>query len=355
MVENYGINRFYTCLTRMQREYDKYARQNGMRAKTREEFLGWKEKTKAKLIRMLGMDRMEMCNIKPIVAERVAIDEDIIREKVIIQTEPDVWMPMYILIPESCRNNKNAQCYIAPCGHQGAGKYSVAGVRDIPEVAEAIDKYNYDYGLQIAKRGYVAICPDCRGFGERRDIAKQGSEFFMEGSCYNLAHIAESLGMTVIGMNTWDLFRLIDYIEERDEWDSTNISCLGFSGGGMQALWLAALDERIKKVVISGYMYGFKDSHLYLNNNCSCNYVPRLWEKVDMGDIAALIAPRKLIIQSCSEDHLNGPRGMDNVNEQIDIIRKAYDFFDAKDNLIHDVYPGEHKWHSEKLDEYLAM
>ena len=62
MVENYGINRFYTCLTRMQREYDKYARQNGMRAKTREEFLGWKEKTKAKLIRMLGMDRMEMCN-----------------------------------------------------------------------------------------------------------------------------------------------------------------------------------------------------------------------------------------------------------------------------------------------------
>ena len=27
--------------------------------------------------------------------------------------------------------------------------------------------------MQLAKRGYVAICPDCRGFGERRDEALQ--------------------------------------------------------------------------------------------------------------------------------------------------------------------------------------
>lgn len=355
MAVNYGINRFYTCLTRMQREYDKYARQNGMHAKTQEEFLGWKEKSKAELIRLLGMDRMEMCNIKPIVAEKVVVEGNITREKVIIQTEPDVWMPMYILIPEECRGNRQAQCYIAPCGHQGGGKYSVAGVRDIPEVSAAIDKFNYDYGLQIAKKGYVAICPDCRGFGERRDEAKQEDQYFLEGTCYNVAHMAESLGMTAIGMNTWDLFRLIDYIEERDEWDSVNISCLGFSGGGMQTLYLAALDERVKKAVISGYMYGFKDSHLYLNNNCSCNYVPHLWEKLDMGDIAAMIAPRKLIIQSGIDDHLNGPRGIDNVNEQVAIIKEAYSLFKAQDNLLHDVYPGGHMWHNDRLDEYLAM
>lgn len=354
-MENYGISRFYTCLTRMQREYDKYARQDGMNAKTKEEFLGWREKTKSELIRMLGMDRMEMCNIKPIIAEKTVIEGNITREKVIIQTEPDVWMPMYILIPEECHNNKSAKCYIAAAGHQGGGKYSVAGIRSIPEVAAAIDKFNYDYGLQLAKKGYVAVCPDPRGFGERRDIAKQDEEFFILGSCYNLAHMAEPLGMTVIGMNTWDLFRLIDYIEERDEWDSSDVSCLGFSGGGMQALWLAALDERVKKVIISGYMYGFKDSHLYLNNNCSCNYVPHMWEKVDMGDVAAMIAPRKLIIQSASEDHLNGPRGMDNVYEQVNIIKQAYSLLDANECIRHDVFPGEHQWHSENLDEYLAM
>lgn len=355
MSENYGITRFYTCLARMQREYDKYARQDGMNAVTREEFLGWKEKTKAMLIRLLGLDRMEMCNIKPIVAEKVRLDGGITREKVIIQTEEDVWMPMYILIPDECAGNSNAKCYIAMCGHQGGGKYSIAGCADIPQVKEAIDRFNYDYGLALAKQGCVAICPDCRGFGERRDMAKQGDEFFLEGTCYNLAHMAEPLGMTVAGMNTWDGFRLIDYIEERGEWDTDDIACVGFSGGGMQAMWLGALDERVKKVIISGYMYGFRDAHLYLNNNCSCNYVPHLWEHVDMGDIAAMIAPRRLIIQSGLDDHLNGPGGIDNVNKQVDIIKKAYSLFDAGDNMRHDVFPGGHMWHNEHLSEYISM
>lgn len=44
MSENYGITRFYTCLARMQREYDKYARQDGMNAVTREESLDGKRR-----------------------------------------------------------------------------------------------------------------------------------------------------------------------------------------------------------------------------------------------------------------------------------------------------------------------
>lgn len=48
---------------------------------------------------------------------------------------------------------------------QRTGKYSVAGVRGYPPIDENIDHYHYDYGLQLAKLGYVAACPDCRGFG----------------------------------------------------------------------------------------------------------------------------------------------------------------------------------------------
>ena len=49
----------------------------------------------------------------------------------------------------------------------------------------------------------------------------------MRGTCFYLAHMAEPLGMTVAGMNTWDLMRLIDYLEERGEWNTEHLGCVG--------------------------------------------------------------------------------------------------------------------------------
>ena len=147
--------------------------------------------------------------------------------------------------------------------------------------------------------------------------------------------------------------RLIDYVEERGEWRTDDLGCVGFSGGGLQTLYLAALDDRVRRAVISGYLYGFKDSLLELNGNCSCNYVPGLWKAFDMGDIASLIAPRPLVIQSGCSDHLNGPRGIKNADEQVEIIRSAYRLNGAEDRLIHHHYEGGHQFHEEDLKEDL--
>lgn len=45
---------------------------------------------------------------------------------------------------------------------------------------------------------------------------------------------------------TWDLMRLIDYVAARGAWSLRELGCVGFSGGGMQTLYLAALDERVR-------------------------------------------------------------------------------------------------------------
>lgn len=55
-------------------------------------------------------------------------------------------------------------------------------------------------------------------------------------------------------------------------WSLRELGCVGFSGGGMQTLYLAAPDERVRWALISGYLYGVRDALLTLNNNCSCNY-----------------------------------------------------------------------------------
>ncbi|MGL6174168.1 MAG: dienelactone hydrolase family protein [Cellulosilyticaceae bacterium] len=338
---------YYTCMEQLIEVFEREGRKKKLVAHTLSEFESWKLEVRELLIQLTGINKMQWCELKTQVIERVELEE-FIREKVLLQVEPHVWMPVYVLYPHSIEKGVKRPCVIAAHGHLGAGKYAVAGRVDIPSVKEKIEHYNYDYGVQLVKEGYIVFCPDARGFGERRESTKQTDqvEDFITSTCSQLSNMALPLGRTVAGMCTWDLMRLIDYIETRIECDLDKLGCVGFSGGGMQTLWLAALDERIKCGVTSGYFYGYKDALLKLSGNCACNYVPHLWEYIDMGDLAALIAPRPLLIQSAQSDKLNGERGLENVLEQMNILKQAYSLFEQVDDLEHDVVEGGHKWHT---------
>lgn len=347
------ITACYGTLPSMLRKFDRYARRDFFAGETREDFVQWQKAMRRLLHELLGLDKMENCPLHPMIDDVVLLPGGIRREHLNIQVEPEVWMPMYLLIPVGA--GADTRPFLCPPGHNGAGKYTVAGLREYTAVEDKIIHYQYDYGLQLAKLGFVAVCPDCRGFGERREelADTQDPAKALRGDCYRLAHMGEPLGIPVAGMLTWDLMRAVDYLFERGEWDCNAISCLGFSGGGMQTLMLSALDERVRLSVISGYLYGYRDALLTLSNNCSCNYVPHLWEHLDMGDIASLIAPRPLLVQSCREDRLNGPRGIVNAVEQVKIIQKAYQLMGAPELLLHEICEGPHQWHGEKLGEHL--
>ncbi len=362
MSDTIHIDPYYGIREIMMQRFDSLARKDFFRGNTTEDFDSWRQKSRHSIADLLGLDKMRSCPTQARSLERETLADGIVREKIVIMTEPGVEMPFFLLIPPvngdagNANSDQNPErkrpCALALPGHQGAGKYSVAGCSEIPAVAAAISKFQYDYGLRLAQKGYVTVCPDVRGFGERRepDLQADDPDSFRKGSCRALAHMALPLGMTVAGMCLWDHMRLIDYLEERGDLDLSDLLCVGFSGGGMHAMWLAAMDDRVKRVIISGYMYGFRDAHLYLNGNCDCNYVPHLWEHFDCGDLISMIAPRSLIIQSCRGDHLNGPRGLENVEEQMEIIRRAYRLYGAEDVLIHDIREGEHCFHPEVLE-----
>lgn len=333
--------------------YSEKSKKMGLKAESILEYGLWKTQLKAKLKEILGMNNMESCDLKTQKLESIKFAE-YRRDKVIIQVEPGVWMPLYILIPDGIKPNEKRACVIAPHGHGGAGKYSIVGRIDIPGVKESIEKYNYDYGLEFVKKGYVVFCSDARGAGERREAKHQGVDItsLMSTSCNDINNVAISMGETLAGMMTWDLMRLIDYIQTLDYCDGSKIACCGFSGGGLQALWLSSLDDRITCSVVSGYFYGFKDT--ILNTHlCGCNFVPRLWEYIELGDLAALIAPRPLLIESGTEDKLNGSRGIINVIEQVEITKKAYVLNNKKDNLYHHIFKGHHKWNGEKTYDFV--
>ncbi len=345
---------YYTARTHLSQLFERESRQFAFCAETIPAHHAWQRALRSKLSDLTGLAQMEHCALQPQLLETRQF-AGYAREKIIIQTEPDVWMPCFVLIPETVRQDQPAIPVIAAHGHASAGKSAVAGCAEIPAVQRAIARYNYDYGVQLARAGYLVFCPDARGFGERREAASQHDtdDYLVSGSCVELNQMALPLGQTVTGMWTWDLQRLIDYIETRADCDATRLGCVGLSGGGLQTLWLAAMDDRVQCAVISGYFYGCRDSLLELFN-CSCNYVPHLWRAVDMGDLGALIAPRPVLIETGTDDSLNGARGLPNVTEQVDITRAAYRVFGHDERLFHHVFTGGHIWHGEKTNDFLA-
>jgi dienelactone hydrolase len=347
-------NQYYTTMEYLLARYDVLARQLGHRATTLDEHDRWRHELRARLRQITGIDTMLQCDLLPEITERVVLD-GYLRERVLIQTEPGVVMPVYVLVPGDLAPGEQRPAVIAPHGHSSGGKFSPAGRRDIPALVETIAEHNYDYGVQLVRQGVVVLCPDARGFGERREWPLQGvgADLLLSSSCAVLNHMAIPLGQTVTGMWAWDLMRLADYVGTRPDCDARRLGCAGLSGGGLQTLWFAALDERVCCAVVSGYFYGYRDSLLKLGNNCSCNYVPHLWETADMGDIAALIAPRPLLIETGSRDPLNGERGVANVEEQVTIARQAYGLLGVTSRFEHDVFEGEHMWHGGQAVPWL--
>jgi dienelactone hydrolase len=332
--------KFFQTKAYFEARYDAVGRRLAFKATTQAECLTWKHEVLGTLHRLLGLDRLVPCPLNPRITEEVQ-KEGYRRQRVEIDTEPGVTMPLYVLIPDGPASSMVP--IIAAHGHQSGGKISPAGVVEIPGVADAVAKFNYTYGVHCAQNGYIVFCPDARGMGERRESLSENPEFLFGESCNQLAKMALPLGITVAGMWVWDLMRLLDYIQTRPECLGRPIGCIGLSGGGLQTLYLAALDERVACAVDSGYFYGVKDSLLDFPN-CNCNYVPHLWEQVDMGDLAAIIAPRPLLIESGTRDELNGARGIINAIEQVEIARRAYELLEVPERLSHDIFEGEHRW-----------
>jgi len=341
------MKRYYTTLEHLSKIYNDNYRPYSYKAGTAEGYKAWQSAFRRKLHDLLGHGRMTKAG-GDIVSEGVEAMDDYTREKLVLETEPGIWMPFYVLKPEG--PSKKYPVIVAPHGHGSNGKSAVCGIDfGVKEMKDTIVNHNYDYGVQFVRKGFIVFCPDARGFGERREGPQQGDDAqnLLTSSCAYLNNVARSLGQCVTGMWTWDLMRLVDYIETRDDADASRIGAGGLSGGGLQTLWLSAMDPRIKYAIVSGYFYGYDESILWIHC-CSCNYVPELWLQCDIGDIGALSADRGIFIETGDKDSLNGASNLANVIPQVDVVRNAAMVLGNESNIGHHIFSGEHKWCGEQ-------
>jgi predicted esterase len=97
-----------------------------------------------------------------------------------------------------------------------------------------------DWAGELAMRGFLAVAIDGRYHGER---TKNGYENAILRA-YKSGKEHPFLYDTV-----WDVMRLIDYLEARDDVDPKRIGLIGISKGGMETYLAAAADPRIAVAV----------------------------------------------------------------------------------------------------------
>src|SRR5436190_10730439 len=97
-----------------------------------------------------------------------------------------------------------------------------------------------DLASELAARGFVAVAIDGRYHGER---TKSGYDDAILRA-YKTGKEHPFLYDTV-----WDVMRLIDYLETRDDIDPKRIGVIGFSKGGIETYLAAAADPRIAAAV----------------------------------------------------------------------------------------------------------
>jgi dienelactone hydrolase len=183
----------------------------------------------------------------------------------------------------------------------GAGVVAVAGHgRGIDALVDEADEYHRGLALKLADAGFTVLSPELRSFGRRRapGAVDRGPS---ENSCQVDATQGLLTGHPVLGSRVADTLTAARAVAALPGIDSERIAIVGGSGGGAVALLAAALDVGIAAALVATYFSSFAAS-LCSVPHCICNSVPDLLAWFEMADIAALIAPRPLIIEAGERD-----------------------------------------------------
>jgi len=278
--------------------------------------------------------------------ESSVVDNDLIRERVVFNSESFMSVPCQVLRPRKMKPDKKNPAILCSHGHGPWGKDTVAGIRGDGNYIQNITEHNYNYGEQMAKAGFLTISPDLRVFGERRD----GMDPFPGRDACNVNFIKGALlGIYTLTLNIWDFKCCIDYLETRPEVDKNRIGMMGLSQGGTMTTFTAAAEPRIKAADIICYVNPWRSFAITRANFCGSQFVPGIHRYFDTDDIAGLIAPRPLLLEmgiydKCFfiESALKGYEG----------VKRIYQAAGCADKLWTDIHSGQHAFAGNKAFEF---
>jgi dienelactone hydrolase len=305
----------------------------------------WQKKLRAKVTELIGGFPKEKTPLQPLTLE-VRDFPGYRREKFVMRTRPGMSLLGYLLTPREAKGPLPTMICVP--GH-GRGVDDIVGIDD--KGRDRTDKagYQHDFAIQTVEAGLAAVAIEPLAFGCRRDerTKKRG---LGTSACQPAAGAALLLGETMIAWRSWDVVRTVDWIETRKDLDARRVGLMGISGGGTVTSFASALEPRIRAAMISGYLNTFKDSIVAMSH-CIDNYVPGILNWCENYDVASLIAPRPLYVESGTRDNIFPIEASKSAFEK---VRKVYEALGAAELVKQEVFEGEHLFHGGGGIPFLA-
>lgn len=322
----------------------------GFTGKTKSQFQAWKRRVLPKVLGTLG----KLPRKVPVNAELMVqwTQDALVKQRWVIDVQPGLSAIVLLFRPESMAKGEKRPAILCCHGHGPFGKDPIMGIDASPEMAQNVRQHNYNYGLQMAKAGFVTYSLDWLGFGERDSRRKPHDHAGGAGRdpCNVNYLCATLLGTTLLAMNCHDGSRATDFVCAQPFVDPKRLGVMGLSQGGTMTTWMALTDGRFVAADIICYVGPFYDIAFRTYNVCGSQVTPGLFELVDTFDLQGLIAPRPVLMEIGIHDtcfHIDH-----SLSGHYRKLEKIYAAAGATDKLELDLFPTEHAWGGNKSVEF---
>ncbi len=230
-------------------------------------------------------------------------------EQVSFQTLPGRRLHVWLALPSAPRGKVGA--VLAFHGH---------GSRPEP-LLRGDDRFWY--GRALAEMGYVVVAPDLSD------------------------HRPSYPGWSLMGERAWNAIRCLDYLATLGYVDTNRLAAVGLELGGLTALLVSALDDRLPLTIASATLTTLPNLQ---QGHCPCWKIPGLEGYFELSDIAACVAPRRLLFEHGQLDQAPGGFPANLAQQAFAELHPAFALLDAPTHarlILHDqgqTFRGYEAW-----------
>ena len=260
--------------------------------------------------------------------------DDYIVEKVILESLPGHFVTGNVYRPKT--EGRHA-AVLTPHGHWPNGRFEdQAGEEAAKSLSTGAEPFEsaarfpmQARAVQLARLGAVTFLIDMVGYADSVQIPRSVAHEFAKArpaesrsdSWLFYSPQAELHLQSIMGLQTWNSIRALDYLAARDDVDPKRIGVTGDSGGGTQTFILGAIDDRpaaiFPAVMVATAMQG----------GCTCENASYLRIGTGNVEIAAIGAPRPLGM-TAADDWTK-----DMESDGFPSLQTLYDLFDRRQDV----------------------